>query len=53
MKSRLILASATVVMLSASAIAAEMPLKARPPAPPAPSWNGCYVGGNGGWVGAR
>ncbi len=35
-----------------SAIAADLPVKAPPPAAPAPvyMWTGCYVGGNIGWA---
>jgi outer membrane immunogenic protein len=44
--------SALGVLLTASAIAADlrMPVKA-PPAPPAPvyNWTGCYIGGGGGY----
>ena len=32
--------------------AADMALKAPPPPAPVYSWTGCYVGGNGGGVGA-
>jgi len=37
------------------AAAADLPVKARPMAPVAAafSWNGCYIGANGGWVGQR
>jgi outer membrane immunogenic protein len=35
----------------AAACAAEMPVKARPPAaPPVPTWTGLYIGVNGGGV---
>jgi hypothetical protein len=40
-------------VLTGSAGAADMPLKAPPIAPVAFSWNGCYGGVNGGWIGSR
>jgi outer membrane immunogenic protein len=48
-----IIALAFVAALGNSAIAADMPVKARPaPPPPAPVylWTGCYIGGNIGWA---
>src|SRR5215475_13807225 len=37
--------------LATSAIAADMPMKAPPPAPaPVYLWTGCYIGGNVGWA---
>jgi outer membrane immunogenic protein len=47
---RLILGSCVAMALCGSAVAADMPVKAKPQVPPAPyvSWTGCYVGGNGG-----
>ncbi|HXW31294.1 MAG TPA: outer membrane beta-barrel protein [Xanthobacteraceae bacterium] len=39
-------------LLAGPAFAADMPLKAPPP-PAVFSWDGCYVGGNMGWVGDR
>ena len=39
--------------LATSAIAADLPVKARPPAPlpvPVYGWSGCYIGGNVGWA---
>jgi outer membrane immunogenic protein len=39
--------------LSGSAMAADMPLKARPLPVEVFSWTGCYVGLNGGWKGGR
>jgi outer membrane immunogenic protein len=54
MKMRLTLAATMVAaMFSASAMAADMRLKAPPPAAPALLWNSCYVGVNAGWVGSR
>lgn len=44
----------TIVCLTAStAGAADLrpAYKAPPPPPPAFSWTGCYIGGNGGWIG--
>jgi len=44
----------TIVSLTASsANAADLrpAYKAPPPPPPAFSWTGCYIGGNGGWIG--
>ncbi len=37
--------------LASSAFAADLPVKAPPMAPPPPTWTGCYVGGNAGWLG--
>jgi len=51
-----ILLSAALIGLAAPAIAADLPVKARPMAPvvqPAFSWTGCYIGANGGWMGQR
>jgi outer membrane immunogenic protein len=40
--------------LSGSALAADMPMKARPlPVVAAYNWTGCYIGVNGGWKGGR
>ena len=36
-------------MIGTPALAADMALKAPPPAPAAFSWTGCYAGGNGGY----
>src|SRR5215510_10991860 len=46
-----IFALAFAAALGNSAIAADMPVKARPAPPPAPLylWTGCYIGGNIGW----
>ena len=38
-------------LLAGPAFAADMPLKAPPPA--GFSWDGCYIGGNVGWAGDR
>ena len=47
-----IIALAFAAALGNSAIAADMPVKARPAPPPAPVylWTGCYIGGNLGWA---
>jgi outer membrane immunogenic protein len=48
-----IIALAFVAALGNSAIAADMPVKARPAPPPPPPlylWTGCYIGGNLGWA---
>lgn len=37
------IASALFIVTMGSASAADMPMKAAPPAPPAPSWTGCYL----------
>jgi len=54
---KLFLASIALVALNAggSALAADMPVKARPAPPPPPvySWTGCYIGVNGGYGTAR
>jgi outer membrane immunogenic protein len=51
---KLTVAAATAVALvgSASAFAADMPLKAPPPVAVF-SWTGCYGGVNAGWIGGR
>jgi outer membrane immunogenic protein len=43
--------AATLLFFAGSAYAADMPLKAPPAAPPAPTWTGWYIGinGGGGW----
>ena len=45
------LLAATLFLFAGSAYAADMPLKAPPAAPPAPTWTGWYIGinGGGGW----
>ena len=43
---------ALAAMIAGPAVAADMPVKAPPPAR-AFSWTGCYVGVNGGWAGER
>jgi outer membrane immunogenic protein len=48
-----IIALAFAAALGNSAIAADMPVKARPaplPPPPLYLWTGCYIGGNVGWA---
>jgi outer membrane immunogenic protein len=48
-----IVALAFAAALGNSAIAADMPVKARPaplPPPPVYLWTGCYIGGNIGWA---
>jgi outer membrane immunogenic protein len=48
------LATSTIAMgaIPTSAMAADMPVKARPAPTPAPVylWTGCYIGGNVGWA---
>lgn len=46
-----ILIGAAIAALAAPALAADLPVKARPPAAPPPvyNWTGFYVGVNGGW----
>jgi outer membrane immunogenic protein len=44
----LIAALGLLSLSSAGAMAADLALKAPPPAPPAPSWTGFYIGVNGG-----
>jgi outer membrane immunogenic protein len=41
-----------LIAFTTSAIAADLPVKAPPPAPLAPAymWTGCYIGGNIGWA---
>jgi outer membrane immunogenic protein len=43
-----VLLAATLLLFAGSAYAADMPLKAPPAAPPAPTWTGWYIGINGG-----
>jgi outer membrane immunogenic protein len=54
---RVLTATAGLLVLSAlPAIAADLPVKARPApmvAAPAFSWTGCYIGANGGWIGQK
>jgi outer membrane immunogenic protein len=53
---KLATAIAAVALVGTPAFAADMVVKARPPAPappppaPAPVWTGWYVGLNAGWV---
>jgi hypothetical protein len=42
------LLAATLFLFAGSAYAADMPLKAPPAAPVAPTWTGWYIGVNGG-----
>jgi outer membrane immunogenic protein len=49
MNSKILLAVASSLMISGSAVAADMPVKARIVAPVA-TWTGCYIGVNGGWA---
>src|ERR1700733_12295384 len=46
---KLLLASASAVVIAGAANAADMPMKAPAPPPAAFSWTGCYVGGHVGW----
>ena len=51
---RLVLALGVLSVGSVGAMAADMPVKARPIVPPPLySWTGCYVGGHVGWYRAR
>jgi outer membrane immunogenic protein len=54
MKKFLLGGFASVAMFAGPAVAADMPVKARP-APPVVeyNWTGCYVGGNVGWKEGR
>src|SRR6202171_5976053 len=47
------LLAATLLLFAGSAYAADMPLKAPPAPPPAPTWTGWYIGINGGGGGGR
>jgi outer membrane immunogenic protein len=49
MRKLLITAAAFATLLGTPALAADMPLKAPPPAAPSISWTGFYVGGNVGY----
>jgi outer membrane immunogenic protein len=49
MKKLLLAPFACVALVSGSALAADMPLKAPLPLPPAPTWTGCYVDGGVGY----
>jgi outer membrane immunogenic protein len=55
MKKFLMASAALVSMISGSALAADMPVKAVYKAPPVEyfSWTGCFIGGNGGGLWAR
>jgi outer membrane immunogenic protein len=49
---KFLLAGLACCVLIAPAVAADLPLKAPvKAADPAPTWTGCYVGGNVGWLG--
>ena len=48
MRSHLIGAIALLALGVAPAMAADMPVKAMPAAPPVPTWTGFYIGVNGG-----
>lgn len=49
-----VIAAASTVALMQIASAADLPRKAPPPVvAPVFSWNGCYAGVNGGWIGNR
>lgn len=54
MNQALIGIAAAVVLIGTPAIAADMAVKAPPPAPVAAyDWSGCYIGANAGWIGSR
>src|SRR5690242_13383114 len=44
-----ILLGVAVALIAGTAFAADMPVKAPPMAPPAPTWTGTYIGINGGY----
>ncbi len=46
---KLLVAAAAAVLVTGSALAADMPLKAPPAPAPTYSWTGCYVGVGGGY----
>jgi outer membrane immunogenic protein len=47
-----VMAAAIFIAGTGITFAADMPVKARPLAPPPVfTWSGCYVGGNAGWIG--
>lgn len=50
---RILMVSAGVIALTGSAFAADMAIKAPPPAAPAFSWTGFYIGGQVGYAWAR
>jgi outer membrane immunogenic protein len=45
--------AAIATLMGLPALAADMALKAPPPAPAAYDWSGCYVGANAGWIGSQ
>ena len=45
--------AAIATLMGLPAFAADMALKAPPPAPAAYDWSGCYVGANAGWIGSQ
>jgi outer membrane immunogenic protein len=51
MKKLLISGIALTALVASPAIAADMPVKYRPPPPPIFSWTGCYLGGYAGGAG--
>jgi outer membrane immunogenic protein len=44
---------AMAALISAPAIAADMPVKYKAPPPPVYTWTGCYAGFAGGWLGGH
>ena len=48
-----ILGSMILIGLGGMAMAADLPMKAAPMVAPVPTWTGCYVGGNAGWIGGN
>jgi len=55
MKRAFLLGAGLIVSAAGSAVAADLPVKARPIIPVATvyNWSGCYVGANAGWIGGR
>ena len=50
---KFVFAITAAVILAGPVLAADIPVKARPPVVAAWSWTGCYIGGHGGWQRAR
>jgi outer membrane immunogenic protein len=46
------LSAMLLALATTGAMAADMPVKARPAPVPVFTWSGCYVGGNAGWIGS-
>src|SRR5271155_4935149 len=50
---KLLIGLVTLIGLGGSALAADLPMKAPPMAPPPFDWGGLYVGGSMGWFGSH